>query len=1030
MPRAYSSNSLNRFWLSQKSSRMKKQQLVFWAIVIGSIAAIRCSKEEVESSASTNSLAQLQKRYMLASSEIAKRQAITGVEEYYLRLAIPETLRQEVERQVRQQLDKARIVTAETTTATNVYRQETQLQNILQNVFIACARGERAVFEKNLGVARHWAQIVDAGTANHYWTPFCEALVVLTPERARRWLLAKKSERLAYEAMRVTKYVEAEKLAALSLQQERDSGDERLHLDIIQRLQTILHDHYSRHELSIGLAEKFLPHAQSIKYHLRRNGLLCNQAESLFEKKEHRAAMACLDTVIANAERFNDIEGMSWSGTFCRLRKIDMYTELGEFEQARQLIRQVEQLALNASQMIWLHIARSNLFLETGYYKESEAEIRLAYSLAEADNDDENRIRCLLNLGVLYARLSDWNRALAYYRQAQTLFTSTRPSPVMRLLILANIADILSAKNDTLQFEQTIDAAKALLGQIENPYREALLLSSLGNRYRKAKKISTALQYFTAADSVVEQNGFWSYALKCKIDRAAGLIALSRFRDAEELLATIMRQAEQIHDMEILIDAYDLQAQMHYREGRPVLAVASSQKLRRKIDTMSVRLTSPTLLMVYRQKIYDSLKRDVFYDLLLKKFAEAFDKLAQAKAYALKNKLNGALNQTNAAQPAQHWRIEDIAARLPEKTLLCDYLLMPDSLYVFLLSQNQPLRVLRKKINHANLEQTAQAYRDSIKQTWPRFDHYIATRVQAHYSGTSALSQQLYRELFGWPEINAWLQQSKQLYIVPDEFLHELPFSTLMRCDSGATPSFLIDNTAVSTLPSVSLLAATPPATNGATKPRNRQKKVLLCVDPQFPGAEQFVMHVKTLFPDAEELILHNRPINKAAVLEVLQKKYSIYIFIGHGLANAEFPEHGYITLSIKASNGMRQSIDLTVADLKTINWLGTEMVMLIGCETAGITLYRGTGISGLQQEFLSLGVKSVLGNLWKADATYVIPQAWDFLNLWSATGNAAQALQESQKKTLKTLNGKKRYYQGPHPYFWGSQALLTTLIQ
>lgn len=1029
MPQAYNSNSFNRFRLSQKSSRMKKQQFVFWAIVIGSLTAIRCSKEEVESSASTNSLAQLQKRYMLASSEIDKRQAITDVEEYYLRLVVPETLRQEVERQVRQQLDETRIVAAEIATGTNIYRQETQLQNILQNVFIACARGERAVFAKNLSVARQWAQIVDAGTANHYWAPFCEALAVLTPERARRWLLAKKSERLAFEAMRLNKYVEAEKLAALSLQQERDSGDERLHLDIIQRLQTILHDHYSRHELSISLAEKFLPRAQSIKYHLRRNGLLCKQAESLFEKKEHRAAMACLDTVIANAEKFNDIEGMSWSGKFCRLRKIDMYTELGEFEPARRLIRQAEQLSLNVSEVIWLHIARSNLFLETGYYKESETEIRLADSLAEASNDDENRIRCRLNLGVLYARLTDPNRALAYYRQAQALFTSTRPSPVMRLLILANIADILSVKNDTLQFEQTIAAAKALLGQIENPYREALLLSSLGNRYRKAKKVSTALQYFTAADSVVEQNGFWSYALKCKIDRAACLIALSRFHEAENLLVSIVRQAEQIHDMEILIDAYDLQAQMHYREGRPVLAVASSQKLRCKIDTMSVRLASPSLLMAYRQKVYDGLKRDVFYDLLLKNFAEAFDKLAQAKAYALKNKLNGAKNQINAAQPAQHWRVEDIAARLPEKALLCDYLLMPDSLYVFLLSQNQPLRVLRKKIDHEDLEQMAQAYRDSIKQTLPRFDHYLAARVQAHYSGTSALSQQLYRELLGWPEINAWLQQSKQLYIVPDEFLHQIPFSTLMRCDSGATPSFLIDDAAVSTLPSVSLLAATP-ATNGATKPQNREKKVLLCVDPQFPGAEQFVIQVKKRFPDAEELILHTSSITKAAVLAVLQKKYSIYIFVGHGLANAEFPEQGYITLYIKASSGMAQSIDLTVADLKTINWLGTEMVMLVGCETAGITLYRGSGISGLQQEFLSLGVKSVLGNLWKADATYVIPQAWDFLSLWSVTGNAAQALQESQKKTLKTLGEKKRYYQGPHPYFWGSQALLTTLIQ
>ncbi len=117
------------------------------------------------------------------------------------------------------------------------------------------------------------------------------------------------------------------------------------------------------------------------------------------------------------------------------------------------------------------------------------------------------------------------------------------------------------------------------------------------------------------------------------------------------------------------------------------------------------------------------------------------------------------------------------------------------------------------------------------------------------------------------------------------------------------------------------------------------------------------------------------------------------------------------------------------MADLKTINWLGAEMVMLVGCETASGRLYRGTGISGLQQEFLSLGVKNVLGNLWEVDATHAISQAQDFLSAWVTTRNPARALQESQRQAVKTLQGH-RYYQQPHPYFWGSTVLLTTTPQ
>ena len=104
-------------------------------------------------------------------------------------------------------------------------------------------------------------------------------------------------------------------------------------------------------------------------------------------------------------------------------------------------------------------------------------------------------------------------------------------------------------------------------------------------------------------------------------------------------------------------------------------------------------------------------------------------------------------------------------------------------------------------------------------------------------------------------------------------------------------------------------------------------------------------------------------------------------------------------------------------------------MVMLVGCETAGGKLYRGTGISGLQQEFLSLGVKNVLGNLWEVNAPHAIAQARDFLTTWAMTGNPSRALRESQLKAVQGLQGH-RYYQQPHPYFWGSAVLLTATPQ
>ena len=102
---------------------------------------------------------------------------------------------------------------------------------------------------------------------------------------------------------------------------------------------------------------------------------------------------------------------------------------------------------------------------------------------------------------------------------------------------------------------------------------------------------------------------------------------------------------------------------------------------------------------------------------------------------------------------------------------------------------------------------------------------------------------------------------------------------------------------------------------------------------------------------------------------------------------------------------------------------------MLIGCETAEGKLYRGTGISGLQQEFLALGVKNVLGNLWEVESSHAIEQAGNFLHLWAADGNAPLALQKSQRQALAALAANP-YYQRAHPYFWGSALLQTSFSE
>ncbi len=1003
---------------------MKKYIIGFILVAISAGGALWWFKFKKEPT-----LADLQKQYVLAKTEVEKNKIVDRLEQYYLNLSVPDSLRQRVDREVATQLDTTKINSAVVASDTNVYRLERQLQNLLQTAAIARARDENEIFKTLIDQAKNLAHTVDTGTQNHYWATFVEIVSSFKPEQALMWLKAKRAERLVWFYLNSAgKSTEAERAASLGLNLLQHVKDDRLWLDIVQRLQHLLYWDHSMYDLSLALAQKALPLADKIKYHSRSTGLILAKAEVFLLNGQNQAALACYDSVFQNAQKFKQINGMQWFANQSIVKKAEMHRELGDYEKAAQACREAERMNLDPKATTQLHIAKFNLLLETAHYEQAETEIREALALAESQGELDNRIECLVNLGALYYQLTEFDLALAYFKQAQALFTASIPSLSTRMAVFGNIARIFAAKHDSVEFEKTIREAQGYMRLASSPYRQAQLLSRIGDLYHLASKnYSAAIEYHRKADSIAYQNGFLRFSLAKRIDLLDCLVALLRFSEAKALIAEIEPLAKALNDSDGLINIYDRVAQIHYREGNIAQAVESSNRLRHEIEAMSARFNNPDRLIAFRQKIYDGLKYAVLYEIALQHQEIAFAKLDQAKAYTLKNRLfSSQANNQDDEVKTDHLNLDFIKTKLHTKSLLIDYMITPDTLYVFVLGQ-EGLQLLRKKMNIEALRQTTNAHRDSINKTPRLFQHYDAQQAQAHYASTVALGQKLYHDLLGWPEIEARLSQTDLLYIVPDEFLYEIPFTTLMANRSDAK-TFLVNRSAVLTLPSASLLANLPLA-NGTLNTR-QTKNVLISADKRFPGAEQFVAEVKALFPLAEELTVPDGTFTKDAILAQLQKDHQIFIFLGHGQANAQYPEWGYIELSVRTpSASTARIIQLTMADLKTINWLGAEMVMLVGCETAGGKLYRGAGISGLQQEFLSLGAQNVLGNLWEVDATYAISQAQHFLTSWATAGNPAQALQASQRQAVQALQGH-RYYQQPHPYFWGSAVLLTVITQ
>ena len=294
------------------------------------------------------------------------------------------------------------------------------------------------------------------------------------------------------------------------------------------------------------------------------------------------------------------------------------------------------------------------------------------------------------------------------------------------------------------------------------------------------------------------------------------------------------------------------------------------------------------------------------------------------------------------------------------------------------------------------------------------FNKYESHKIRNHFQETINISAKLFQFLFDWKELRNYLDNIDYLYIIPDDYLFDIPFATLV-VNSTRDITYLIQKAAIIYVPSASFIDAEK-FLNSTFK--NHNKSILLSANPSFRGSTMITDKVKKCFPNTFKPIIKNKYSNK----EILERFNSdIYIIIGHGSSNKKIPELSKIDFTLfNSEKGNYEIISLSLRDLDEISWSGAEMVMLIGCETATGKIYRGTGFRGIQYGFLALGAQSVLGSLWPIDYKYALEQTKDFIEFYSGGTNPAKILQTIQVNTIEKLE-KNKYLMYAHPYYWGS---------
>ena len=100
------------------------------------------------------------------------------------------------------------------------------------------------------------------------------------------------------------------------------------------------------HDLSYGLAKRYIDQAENINYQLRSNGLNYNYANALYMAGQNELALVKFKEVIEKSKVYNQIPLMNWYKRNGLLRLSQVYWQLGKYKEGLEICEQFKELEL------------------------------------------------------------------------------------------------------------------------------------------------------------------------------------------------------------------------------------------------------------------------------------------------------------------------------------------------------------------------------------------------------------------------------------------------------------------------------------------------------------------------------------------------------------------------------------------------------------------------------------------------------------------------------------------------------------
>jgi tetratricopeptide (TPR) repeat protein len=777
--------------------------------------------------------------------------------------------------------------------------------------------------------------------------------------------------------------------------------DSKLTIDAIVWLQWLLARN-NEYAAVIELAQQIDKQAAQADYKQRIVDVLLQSAVAYRELDLDSLALVNVARVIQMASSLSDSRNVA-RGYCCQTM---IFYRMGKYASAENALQNLMLVDREGRYSGWINLIQGLIFSERGEYGLAQSAYEKALESFRqpgvADRLDESS--ALTNLSLLQFENGDYENALASEKKSFEINRAEK-NEVRMAFSLSNMGLIYSAMDSLTAAEECYQSALQLLPGGGKRHLTDIWLR-LGDLLLKKGALRAAHDAFRRAETL-------SQSAEYHLGNAGALSGLARVElkrtnidQARSYFSSVLEIAQHTTLPRVtaatLFGLYLVEKEAHnFEEAAQLIeqAIEASEGLRTSIHRDSLRVSFFTTAQeLFDEAILLSLARGQ-KDLALH-YAE------RGRARALLDAIGGPKSLTKndpmtrldfPISSLDEWR-----RKIPASVQVIEYRLVHGTLLIWLVDKNNMI-FRQVPIVDNKLELLIQQFLESIgAENFEAFRTHAERDAQTLYQENCRLGKQLYQIL--WEPIAKDLIPGMQLVIIPDGYLHRLPFGALVTAED----LFFDEKYVWTKAPSLTIL--TDGASQNRTAPLSEIKRFLMVSNPT--GDLFCDRSVARLFAPSQ--IVAGQKARFDTLKESLINGAEIVYFCVHAVSDSRHPMNSYIELA----GDHDQTVPVYARQLLELDFSLTRLAVLNACETANGKIARGEGALNMVRVFSMAGVPSVIASLWKNDNRRSVQILGDFFRNLAQGRNLAVALQQAKLQNIEQL---KREVGFPLPYFWSA---------